>query len=46
MWSANGNPKPCTNLGEILHAHSYLSKEGFDAGLTPFPPLGLGGLKL
>jgi len=28
-----------------LHAHSYLAKEGFDAGLTPppLPPLGLGG---
>jgi len=30
------------HLDEILHAHSYMSKEGFDAGLTPpFPPLGL-----
>jgi len=46
MWRANGNPNPCTNLDEILQAHSYLSKEGFDAGLTPLPPQGLWGLKL
>jgi len=37
MWRANGNPNPCTDLDEILHAHSYLSKEGFDAGLTFIP---------
>jgi len=37
----------CINLDEILHAHYHLFKEGFDAGLTPLPPLGLGrGLKL
>jgi len=47
MWRANGNPNPCTDLDEILHAHSFLSKEGFDAGLTPpLTPLGLGDLKL
>jgi len=48
MWRAKGNPNPCTYLDEILHAHSYLSKEGFDAGLTlpPLSPLGLEGLKL
>jgi len=38
MWRANGNPNPCTDLDEVLHTHSYLSKEGFDAGLTPPPP--------
>jgi len=37
MWRANGNPTPCTDLDEILHTHSYLSKEGFNAGLTPPP---------
>jgi len=37
MWRANGNPNPCTDLGEILHAHPHLSKEGFDPGLTPAP---------
>jgi len=42
MWRANGNPSSCTDLDEILHAHSFMSKEGFDAGLTPnFLPLGL-----
>jgi len=46
MWRANGNPNPCIDLDEISHAHSYLSKEGFDTGLTPSPTLGLGGLKL
>jgi len=46
MWRAYGNPNPCTDLGEIFHAHTHLSKEGFGAGLTPTPsPLGLGGLK-
>jgi len=35
MWSTNGNPNLSTDFDEILHAHSYLSKEGFDAGLTP-----------
>jgi len=35
MRRANRNPNPCTDLDEILHAHSYLPKEGFDAGLTP-----------
>jgi len=38
MWRVNGNPNPCTDLDEILNVHSYLSKEGFDAGLTPPPP--------
>jgi len=43
MWRANGNPNPCTDLYKILHAHSYMSKEDFDAGLTtPLSPLGLG----
>jgi len=32
MWRPNGNPIPCTNLDEILHAHPHLSKEGFGAG--------------
>jgi len=42
MWRANGNPNPCTDLAEILQAHSFVSKEGFDAGLTPPPtPWGL-----
>jgi len=44
MWRANGNPNPCTNLDEILHAHSYLSKGGFAAGLSP-PPGGPETLK-
>jgi len=35
MWSANGNPNPCTDLGEILHAHPHLSKEGLSPGLNP-----------
>jgi len=35
MWRANGNPNPCTDLDEILHAHPHLSKEGFGRGLTP-----------
>jgi len=43
MWRANGNPNPCINLYEIFHAHPYLSKEGFGAGLT-LPP-GPGRLK-
>jgi len=34
MWRANGNPNPCTNLDEILHAHPHLSVEGFGAVLT------------
>jgi len=43
MWRANGNPNPCTNLDEILHAHPHLSEEGFGTGLTPAPsPLGPG----
>jgi len=46
MWRANGNPNPFTNLDKILHAHPFLSKEGFGAGLTPAnSPLGLGDLK-
>jgi len=36
-WRANGNPKPCTDLDEIFHAHPHMSKEGFGAGLTPSP---------
>jgi len=32
-WRANGNPNPYTDLDEILHAHSFMSKEG----LTPHP---------
>jgi len=42
MWRANGNPNPCTDLDETLHAHPYLSKEGFGAGLTPPHPLAWG----
>jgi len=38
MWRANGNPTPCTDLDEILHAHPHLSNEGFGLGLTPPPP--------
>jgi len=46
MWRANGNPNPCTDLDEILHAHPHLFKEGFYAGLTPHPLLpGNGSLK-
>jgi len=46
MWRADGNPKPYTDLDEIFHAHTRLSKKGFGAGLTPSPSnLGLGGLK-
>jgi len=37
MWRANGNPNPCTDLNEILYEHPHLSKEGFDAVLTPAP---------
>jgi len=39
MWRVNGNPNPCLDLDEILHAHHHLSKEGFGAGLalTPLP---------
>jgi len=37
MWRANGNPNPCTDLDEILHAHPHVSKEGFCAGLTTTP---------
>jgi len=39
MWRANGNPNPCTDLDEILHAHPHLSKEGFGPGLIPAPSL-------
>jgi len=46
MWRSNRNPNPCTDLGEILHTHPQLSKEGFGTGLSPAPtPLGLRGLK-
>jgi len=46
MWRANGNPNPCTDRDEILHAYPHLSKEGFGARLNPsaLPP-GQGGLK-
>jgi len=45
MWRANGNSNPCTDLDEIFQ-HPHLSKEGFDAGLTPpLSSLGLGSLK-
>jgi len=37
MWRANGNPNPCTDRDEILHAYPNLSKEGSGAGLTPAP---------
>jgi len=47
MWRANGNPNPCTDLDEILHAHRHLSKEGFGRDLppAPSPPWALGGPK-
>jgi len=45
MWRANGNPNPCTELDEILHAHPHLSKEGFGTGLSPAPPGGPKTLK-
>jgi len=46
MWRANGNPNPCTDLDEILHAPPHLSKEGFGPGLICTPsPLGPGGPK-
>jgi len=38
MWRVNGIPNPYTDLDEILHPHSHLSKEGFGAGLTPPTP--------
>jgi len=40
MWRANGNKKPCTDLNQILHTHTHLSKEGFGLVLTqpPHPP--------
>jgi len=38
MWRANGNPTPCTDLDEILHAYPHLFKVGFGAGLIPTPP--------
>jgi len=45
MWRANGNTKKTyTDLDGILHPHPCLFKEGFGAGLTPFPfPPGPGG---
>jgi len=48
MWRVNENPNPFTNLNEILHTHTHLSKEGFGAGLTPAlsTHLGLGDLRL
>jgi len=46
MWSANGNPNPCTDLDEILHTHPHLLKEGLGLGLTTAPsPPGPGGLE-
>jgi len=39
MWRSIGNPNPCTDRAEILHACPYLSKKGFGAGLTPAPSL-------
>jgi len=29
----NGNPNPCTNLDEILHAYPHLFKKGLGEGL-------------
>jgi len=43
MWRANGNPNPCTNLDEILHAHPHLSKVLVQ--VWPPPPHPLGGPK-
>jgi len=45
MWRANGNPKPCTDLNEILQAYTHLSKENFGVGLTPAWPWGPETLK-
>jgi len=46
MWRANRNPNPYTDLDEISHTQSHLSKKGFGAGLTPATSsLALGGLK-
>jgi len=46
MWRANGNPNPCTDLGEILHAHPHLSQGRFWYRFDPRPsPLGPGGPK-
>jgi len=43
MWRAHGNPNPCTNLDEILHALPHLFKVGFGAGLTPTPTTSVPG---
>jgi len=37
MWRVNGNPNPCTDLDQILHAHANLSKDGFGAVFNPDP---------
>jgi len=37
MWRTNGNPNPCNNPDEVMHANPHLSKEGFGTGLTPAP---------
>jgi len=39
MWCAYGNPKPSTDLDEILHTHPYKSEEDFGVGLNPARPL-------
>jgi len=36
-WRANGNPNPCTDLNEILHTPTHLSKKSFGPGVTPAP---------
>jgi len=37
QWRANGNPNPCTDPDEILHAYPHLSKEGFVRPPLPSP---------
>jgi len=39
MWCAYGNPKPSTDLDEILHTHPYKSEEDFGVRLNPARPL-------
>jgi len=45
-WKVNGNPNPCTDRDEILHAYPHLFRKGFGAGLIPAAsPPGPGGPK-
>jgi len=43
MWRANGNPNPCTNLGEIFYAHVQ-GRFWCRFDTRPLPP-GPGGLE-